>query len=62
MVEVTFSYILHFIHEIIKVRTEMTEMIFKCLLCPKEMSDPNELREHRLKSHKNIFDEIKAGF
>ena len=62
MVEVTYSYILHCVHEIFKVRTEMTEMIFKCPLCPKEVDNPNELREHRLRSHKSLFDEIKAGF
>ena len=34
---------------------------YKCPICKTEFANPEELREHRLKDHKNIFSEMKLG-
>ncbi len=34
---------------------------YKCPICKIEFSNPKELREHRLKVHKNVLSEIKTG-
>jgi hypothetical protein len=34
---------------------------FECPICQQQLENPNELREHRLKQHKSVFDEIKAN-
>jgi phage FluMu protein Com len=35
-------------------------LIMKCPLCKTILSNPNKLREHRLKEHKSIYAEVKA--
>jgi uncharacterized C2H2 Zn-finger protein len=36
-------------------------VIMKCPICKLVLSNPNELREHRLKSHRIVFNEIKVS-
>ncbi|XES77265.1 MAG: C2H2-type zinc finger protein [Candidatus Bathyarchaeia archaeon] len=37
----------------------MIDVLYECPICKAEFSNPNELREHRLKEHKNIVREIR---
>jgi hypothetical protein len=38
----------------------MTKLAYECPLCKERLSNPSELREHRLKQHRDIFSEIKT--
>ncbi len=41
-------------------RHVMTELSYECPLCKDKLSNPSELREHRLRVHRDIFSEIKT--
>jgi hypothetical protein len=41
-------------------RKIMTQLAYECPLCKERLANPNELRSHRSREHKNVFYEIKA--
>ena len=53
----TYAYIWCMVVYENQVKVMMNYDVFKCPICKKQFENPNTLREHRLKEHKNILQE-----
>jgi hypothetical protein len=38
----------------------MTQLQYECPLCKEKVANPSELREHRLREHRDIFSEMQT--